>query len=170
MRDKGILVALVAIVAAVALGTVALRISSEDRPSISSSQSTQQLSAALIPFTTVVRGVESPITERVNYLITSAADLALLWKMIAATGTPPTVDFTTHAVVAVFAGAAETASAISVTRVEDTASRLVSITIEKPSGTCTKTVASTTPYEIVALPLTTLPFTHEDAVATTSCQ
>lgn len=124
--------------------------------------------ATAVPFTKLVQGTQSKISTRTNYLITSPNQLEELWKTIAATGTPPTVDFKTHAVLAVFAGK-ETAAAISVAKIEDADARMVSIVIAKPDGACAPHDPSATPYELVAVASTTLPVTHEDVSTSVSC-
>lgn len=123
-------------------------------------------SAVSVPFTKLVQGAKSDIVERVNYLITSPVELSELWKLIDATGPPPTIDFKTQMVIAVFAGKESTYS-IEVSNIEDTDSRMVSIAIAKPDGICTKFATST--YEIVMVPITSLQFTHKDIQTTASC-
>ncbi|HUX80990.1 MAG TPA: hypothetical protein VMV38_01550 [Candidatus Paceibacterota bacterium] len=122
----------------------------------------------VVPFTPLIQGLHSGIATRTNYLITSSTELSELWKTINAPGTPPTVNFATDQVLAVFAGG-EASSTIQVAKVEDTSVRVVSIAIQALSGTCVskKTIAS--PYELVMVPATSLPLTHKDLVATTSC-
>jgi hypothetical protein len=121
-----------------------------------------------VPFTRLLQGTQSSVVTRTNYLITSPAQLKNLWKLIAATSTPPTVDFKTKAVLAVFADKASSL-AITVSKIEDTDARLVSITLAKPDSTCTKKNIAASPYEIITVPVTSLSLTHEDIATTTSC-
>ncbi|HQT83113.1 MAG TPA: protease complex subunit PrcB family protein, partial [Candidatus Paceibacterota bacterium] len=129
-----------------------------------------QPSAAEVPFTRLVQGSASRVAERINYRATSASQLQELWKMINATGTPPTVNFAAQEVIGVFAGQQPTPGyAIAVSNIEDAAARVVSITIARPEGACTTEHATTTPYELIAVPATALPLTHEDISTTTGC-
>jgi hypothetical protein len=123
-----------------------------------------------VPFTPLIRGSESSVTERVNYIITSKEELALLWDMINATTTEPSIDFNTQAVLAIFAGQQLVAGTdIAVAKIEDAAKRLVSITIARPTGSCTEKRSATTPYEIIKVPLTSLTLAHEDLRTTVRC-
>ncbi len=132
--------------------------------------SESQTSTVAVPFTPLASGSRSTVVDRVNYFITSATQLSELWKMVDATGTPPKIDFTKDAVIAVFAGKQPTAGyAIEVSKVLDSSSRLVSITIAKPDGSCITGQSLTAPYEIVAVPATTLPLAHEDIMTTPTC-
>jgi hypothetical protein len=123
---------------------------------------------SIVPFTTLVQGEQSAIVMRVNYVVTSADELAALWKIIGATSTLPIVDFKEEAVIAVFAGETPQA-AITVAKVEDTHERLVSILVKKPNGDCIVTETNRYPFEVIALAATSLPLTHEDIITTTTC-
>lgn len=127
-------------------------------------------SPVAVPFTPLVSGAKSTVTTRVNYLITSADQLNKLWKMIDATSTPPAVDFNKNAVIAVFAGQQPTTGyAIVVAKIEDSTARNVSLTLAKPSANCVEGQIVTAPYEIVAIPATTLPLAHTDQTITATC-
>jgi hypothetical protein len=122
-----------------------------------------------VPFTRLMYGEQSPIASRVNYVLTSPEELNALWTILGATSTPPTVDFTTHAVLAVFAGASPKTK-VTVAKIEDvqdTAKRLVSIVIAKPAEPCT--TPSISPYEIVSVAASSFALTHTDIVTTTTC-
>ncbi len=124
--------------------------------------------ATAVPFTKLVQGTTSAVSDRTNYLITSPNQLSELWKMIDAHGTPPVVDFTTHAVLAVFAGKQPDAS-IAVAKIEDANERLVSIIITKPATACAQKAVVDSPYELVAVATTSLPLTHQDIPTTVNC-
>lgn len=124
--------------------------------------------ATTVPFTRIVQGTKSSVAERVNYLITSSSQMTELWKMTDATGTPPAIDFKTHAVLAIFAGK-EPCSGINVAKIEDASARTVSITLAKPDGACADKVTGSSPYEIVVVEATPLPLTHADISTTVSC-
>jgi hypothetical protein len=106
--------------------------------------------AVSVPFTKITEGTQSNIVERTNYLITSTEEFEKLWKIVDAKGDPPTIDFTKNSVAAIFAG--------TVSRVEDTDVRTVTVT----SMNCSSKKATTTPYELITLPTTSLDFTHKD--------
>lgn len=126
--------------------------------------------AVVVPVTALARGSSSTVPARVNYLITSSAELSELWGLVDAGGSPPPIDFATNAVLAVFAGAQPTTGyAIRVAKVQDAGTRLVSITLAAPAEGCPVGQALTAPYEIVAVPATALPLAHEDISATVGC-
>ncbi|OHB18994.1 MAG: hypothetical protein A2854_02485 [Parcubacteria group bacterium RIFCSPHIGHO2_01_FULL_56_18] len=124
----------------------------------------------VVAFTELASGTQSSVVVRKNYLITSSGQLRELWKLIKAGGEPPAVDFSTHSVIAVFAGREPTGGyAISVTRVTDDTERMVSITTTSPGISCLVTESVTVPYQVIEIPATTLHLAHEDLVTTTSC-
>jgi len=126
--------------------------------------------AVVVPFTRIVQGDHSIVATRVNYLISSTDEFDKLWEMVDASGTPPLVDFNTHAVIAVFAGEQPTAGyAIEVSQIEDSTERTVSLTLAKPDNDCMEGQVITSPYEIVVVPTTSLPLTHEDIQTTANC-
>lgn len=128
--------------------------------------------ASPVSFIELASGAQSTETKPVNYLITSKAELAELWKMIDSGDDliPPTVDFNRYDVVAVFAGSVPTAGyVISVLKVEDGASREVTVLTQKPGASCIAATVITSPYQIVQLPKTTLPMTHIDVEEVISC-
>lgn len=127
-----------------------------------------QSSAVIVPFTKLIQGKQSVIDRRVNYVLTSPTQLSELWKTVAAPGKPPKVDFKTHAVIAVFAGK-EPSSTITIAKIEDTNTRMVSIAITKPDGACAQKQLVASPYEIVAVSATSLPLAHEDVSVTSPC-
>lgn len=132
-------------------------------------ESHSAMTPVAVPFTEIAEGTRSTVSTRANYLITSADQLTKLWAMIDATGTPPTIDFKNNSIIAVFAGNESVAgSAIAVTKIEDTNARTVSVTITEPSGACALKQKAAAPYEIISLPATTLPLTHQDTIATTT--
>jgi hypothetical protein len=127
------------------------------------------VAAVAVPFTKLAVGAKSSVAVRANYLITSPSELSKLWTMIDAKGNPPTVDFSKQTVLAVFAGK-ESTSSIAIAKIEDTNTRLVSISITRPEGACAAKVPATSPYEIAVVPASSLPLTHTDILTTTKCQ
>jgi hypothetical protein len=167
MKRETLIIIGIALVALV-IGVVVFLSGQGGVPSTSSAVANTQPSAVIVPFTEITRGSKSTVTTRVNYFITSTDELNKLWKMIDATGTPPVIDFNTHAVLAVFAGK-ESTSSITVAKIEDASTRMVSIAIAKPDSACTKKPPATSLYEIVAVPVTSLPLAHEDIPTTATC-
>lgn len=123
--------------------------------------------AVTVPFTTLTQGRQSTVGKRVNYVLTSPTELNQLWKAINATGTPPKVDFKKQTVIAVFAGN-ESSSSIAIAKIEDADARMVSIAITKPD--CAAKPTSATPYEIVAVPVSSLPLAHTDIPVSANCK
>lgn len=124
----------------------------------------------MVPFTPLAEGVRANVDTRANYLITSSAQLGELWKLVAATSTPPAVDFSKEYVAAVFAGKEPTTGyAIAVARVQDARERTVTIKLAAPGAGCAVAKSPTRPYQIVELPRSSLPVTHQYEMATTSC-
>ncbi|MFA5998198.1 MAG: protease complex subunit PrcB family protein [Candidatus Paceibacterota bacterium] len=168
-RDSRIILGVALVAVTVSVGFFLFYRSDVQNGSLSAAVNTQQ-SATAVPFTPLAEGSRSTVTRRVNYLITSPDQLSKLWKMVDATGTPPAVDFKTQAVIAVFAGERPAAGyRIAVSKVEDASARVVSITIAEPAADCMLAQTITAPYEVVAVPVTSLPFTHEDVSVTTTC-
>lgn len=167
MKDTPIIAGIALI--AVAIG-VYFFLNGDLKSSSPATVSESQVSAVAVPFTPLASGMRSKVTDRVNYIITSPVQFNELWKMVDAPGAPPEVDFTKEAVIAVFAGEQPTGGyAIQVSKIMDSTSRLVSVTIQRPSSACMVTQSFTTPYELVTIPATTLPLAHEDISVTKSC-
>jgi hypothetical protein len=136
----------------------------------STATSSPTAAASTVPFTTLAAGAQSDVTSRVDYLITSQDQLTQLWNLLQQPPPVPTVDFTTQDVVAVFAGQAPTTGySIAVAQVEDANSRIVKIELTKPDDSCVLAQSTTAPYQIIELPKTSLPFTHDDTLTTKAC-
>ena len=126
--------------------------------------------AVTIPFTQLVSGTLSNVAESKNYLVESSAQLQQLWKLIKTATPPPTIDFSKNVVIAVFAGSEPTPGyAVIVSKIEDSAKRLVTITLTAPDSSCVLPQMVTSPYELIEVPATTLPLTHQDIASTTGC-
>lgn len=139
---------------------------------VSSGLSPQMLEqgGAPISFSEVVRGDHSSVTWRANYLITSAAELTELWKLLDRGGNPPDIDFTSEQVIAVFAGKQPVSGyEIQVAAVRDATSRQVEIVSRNPGGSCVVAALPTEPYQIIVVPKSTLPLTRTERVETISC-
>ena len=126
--------------------------------------------AKAVPFTKLAYGPHSVVTKRVNYLITSPTELSELWHLVDAKGKIPSVDFTQNEVIAVFAGQQPTTNyAVTVSKVQDSSARMISIMFKNPSSNCASQNAVIAPYEIIVVPTTSLPITHENISTTTTC-
>jgi hypothetical protein len=111
-------------------------------------------------------------TDRANFVIHNGTELNQLWSYIGATpGTAPNIDFTKEQVLAVFDGTHTTNGyRIQVTSVEDAnGTRTVQVTRTGPGPHCTLASAITSPYQIVAVPMSSLPLAHVDTMATQDC-
>ncbi len=168
MRDKYIFI--VAGIVAVVIG-VLLSLSGVGNPTppVVVKSETSAMTATIVPFTKIVQGQKSSISERANFLITSPEQLKELWKLIDATTTQPVVDFKRQSVIAVFAGKQSTSS-IAIAKIEDTNARLVSIAIAKPDTACAQEASAASAYEVVIVPSTTLSLSHQDIPTTTPCR
>lgn len=110
---------------------------------------------------------------RVNYHITNQTDLDTLWKMVYGDNGPivPNVAFDSNDVIAVFDGSHSTSGyTVHVTDVSDTGGqRVIHVLRTVPDPTCAATSGITSPFEILALSKSSLPLTHVDEMATSSC-
>lgn len=167
--EKRDIMAVVAVIALVGVGAYAYLSGSSQNGSSTVPQETSQSAAALVPFEKIVEGSKSSVEKRVNYLISTPEGLKKVWSMIDTTSTPPQIDFTKNAIVAVFSGKGGYAD-ITIARIEDANERTVSISVTELDKSCAKTAKmEAMPYEIVIVPATTLPLTHKDIVTTTGC-
>ena len=167
---RDIVVLVVAVISAVIVGAFIFVSNGGNLASVFSTVTDNGKKTKVVQFTEIARGSQSAIDRRVNYFITSRDQFNRLWETIDASGTPPAVDFETHAVIAVFAGQEPTASyGIKVAKIEDTDKRMVSITLAKPDDDCTAAQVVTMPYQLIVLPTTSLPLAHEDEAVEINC-
>lgn len=170
---KDVLLILALCVAAIAIGAWLLFI---DAHPAAGGTASVTVATSTTPATPVVTELSSGVNARgvvvrKNYLVTDSDDFAQLWAMAGnASSTLPAVDFTKDEVVGVFAGNEPTGGyTITVSGVTDSDVRTVAVTIIAPGKTCTVADSITSPYEIVALPISMLPLTHEDTTQTEEC-
>jgi len=171
---KDVLIITGVVLVAVAIGWIGFLLGIEDLSgsgfNSSPKVSTTQLLANSMSFVPIKHGISSNVTRRVNYVITSNNGLDGLWELVNATDTPPRVDFKKQSIVAVFAGSGKS-SQIKISDIKDTNVRTVSVKILTPNNSCTaETPKVTSPYEIVVMSATSLPLTHMDILATTTCK
>lgn len=158
-------------VAAIAVGFVLFTNGRDASPNSSLPDTSTSSAAVIVPFVKITEGMQSDVPRRVNYMITSSDELNKLWEMVQTTAIPPRVDFGADAVIAVFAGEKPTTGYdITVSKIEDLVSkRLVTITLMQPASGCPVAQMVTAPFEILTVPVTSLPLTHEDTVQTVGC-
>lgn len=168
MRDTMTIIGMA--VVAIVIGYGAYMLAVRSGTVVEEPPATQSPATVIVPFTALARGEHSTVTRRTNYLITSADQLATLWQMIDAPGQTPAVDFSAKSVVAVFSGTKPTLGYdIRITQVGDSTARTVTVLLTSPGGSCLPAQATISPYEIVEISKTDLPFTHVDIATTTSC-
>jgi hypothetical protein len=125
----------------------------------------------LVPVIELAKGTQSTVTQRRNYVINSNAELSALWKLIDEQAPHPTVNFETSSVVAVFSGTKPTAGhSITVTKIADSDRRMVTVTLQGPDSTCFLAEFLTAPYQIIEVPKTSLPYTHQDETVKDTCR
>lgn len=129
-----------------------------------------QQSAVIVSFEALAEGPRSKVESRVNYLIETQEELVELWEFLEEPPPVPAVDFNKKVVVAVFAGEVPTTGYdIAVVEVQDADKRVVKIELIKPDESCILAQSVTSPYHVIELPKTSLPFTHDDTWTTKTC-
>ncbi|MDE1919766.1 MAG: protease complex subunit PrcB family protein [Patescibacteria group bacterium] len=170
MRNRPVIIGLALL--AIAIGVLVFLSGHDEnvRDTAATAAENPSPASTAVSFTELAHGLHSSVLTRVNYSITSAAEFKELWKLTDATVALPAVDFKTHMVLAVFAGEKPSAgSAIAVSAIKDAGNRMVSVALTKPDATCKAVRPALSPYEIIAVPATTLPLTHEDLLTPVSC-
>jgi len=119
----------------------------------------------VIPFQTITRGQgtgQGNILGKVSLMINDQATWQTVWVKAFCFGTycsnPPTINFTTTTVLAVFSGVEPTGGYnLSITRVALVGSTLlVHSILDSPSHNCQVTETLTSPYHLVGIPKTTV--------------
>jgi hypothetical protein len=112
------------------------------------------------------------VTSRTNYRIKNQEELEALWNMVHGTGAPTTVDFSKKEIIAVFDGTHVTGgyevAITSVVEVEGT--RTVSIVRTEPGENCVTTEAISSPFQIVVVDKSAVPYAHEEETVVRECQ
>ena len=126
-----------------------------------------------VPFSVLASGTSTAgASVRKNVQLTSESQLASAWTAVhGAKAKPPSVDFATHQVLAIFDGAHQTTGyAVSVSRIiESNGTRIVAITHAEPDRSCKVKKATTTPFQFVVVPASDANLTHIDQEATVAC-
>lgn len=119
------------------------------------------------------QGLDSgTITARKNYRIKSQDELEELWNMVHGTGAPTTIDFTKKEILAAFDGTHVTGGyevAIS-SVVEAEGTRTVSIVRTEPGENCMTTEAISSPFQIVVVDKSEVPYAHEEETVVRDCE
>jgi hypothetical protein len=132
---------------------------------------------ATVPIVVLAQGADAAsIFDRTNFHIKNEHDLTTLWNLVygSTTTTAPTVpvvDFTKNEVLAVFDGTHATSgyNIQIVSVVDSSTSRTVTVDHTVPATTCVLKHGTTSLFEIIQVPVTTLALVHNDQVSTTTC-
>lgn len=109
---------------------------------------------------------------RANYKITSPAQMSELWGDIGgAPGTAPNIDFSKEEVLAIFDGTHTTGGySIAVSGITDAGTtRTVNVTRTAPGSGCAQASGIISPYQIIAIPMSSDALTHVDTGKTQDC-
>lgn len=110
---------------------------------------------------------------RKNYAAYSKDGFVKLWNMVhgASAASLPEIDFSKEYAIGVFAGQKPTGGySIEVVSVTDEdAVRTVEVGLTKPGANCMVTEALTSPYQIIAVPVSAAALAHTDAEASAPC-
>lgn len=128
-----------------------------------------------VQFMVLARGSNAvSVKDRANYRIQNAQDLSALWSLIygvSDTPTPPTVNFSTSEVLAVFDGSDPTTGyTINIASVTDeNGQRLVLVAHDSPGSSCIVQNTPTSPFEVIVVPKTSNSLSHQDQMGAMSC-
>lgn len=147
-------------------------------PAFHKSYVNQSPTAAFTPqmqpgLTTLASGDAPNVTGRVNYRITTDAQLAQLWQMLYTDSGQhvPNVDFNTYDVFALFDGSHSRGGyGIQLTSVNDSITqRTVTITHFIPSDSCPSSGGISSPFVIVEVSKSSLPINRIEQTAVNQC-
>lgn len=131
--------------------------------------------ATPVSFTVLAEGTNaSNVSERKNYAVYTQEDFRRLWTMAYGTDTStmPSIDFDTQYVIGVFAGEKATGGhAIEVAGITDASSiRTVSIALTRPGDGCVVSQALTSPFQLIAVPVSDRELARIETEVEASCQ
>ena len=119
-------------------------------------------------------GNAAKVTSAKNYAAYTQAGLIRLWGLAHDTDgtTPPAVDFAKEYVVGVFAGQKPTGGySVAVTGItDDGATRTIAVTFTKPGQGCITNQMVTSPYQIIAIPVSDAALAHADTENSVPCK
>lgn len=124
--------------------------------------------------TTLASGDAPNVTDRVNYRITTDAQLTELWQMLYTdSGNPvPNVDFNKYEVLALFDGSHTTGGyGIQLTSLKDAGgTRTVVITHFIPGDSCVPPGGISSPFLLVEVPKSSLPIDRVEQTVANQCE
>lgn len=116
----------------------------------------------------------SGVTAATNYAAYSESSYLKLWGMVHGTdqSTPPNVDFSKEYVIGVFAGQKPTGGyAVAIDTVSDeNGTRTVHIALTKPGPACITNQMVTSPYQLIAVPVSDAALAHTESDIATPCK
>lgn len=173
MRDL-LVIGLVAVAAIILGGFLFLFGPSSLKTEVDAALQGSNTNGNIVSITVLAQGNDAiSITQRTNYRIQNSQDLQSLWELVYGsndTPTAPPVDFSQNEVLAVFDGShATNGYSIKVLSVTDTTQRLVLVNHASPEASCSLKGVATSPFEIIEVPRTSLPMSHQDQMSTTTC-
>lgn len=113
------------------------------------------------------------VISRTNYRIKSQEELEELWNMVHGTGAPNTIDFSKKEIIAVFDGTHVTGGyEVAISSIVETegGSRTVSIVRTEPGENCMTTEAISSPFQIVVVTKSEVPYAHEEKTVVRDCE
>lgn len=130
--------------------------------------------ARSVDFRTLDIGAQAAsISARKNYAVYTEAELAKLWGMIHGSdgSAIPKIDFSKEYVIGVFSGQKPTGGhSISISSIIDTSeTRVVAVKLTSPGADCIVTQVLTSPYQIVAVPLSENELGHTNTEVASAC-
>lgn len=131
--------------------------------------------ATLVSFSVLAEGTNaSNVSERKNYAVYTEEDFARLWAMAYGTDTSgmPSVDFDTQYVIGVFAGQKSSGGhTIEVASVTDADSiRTISMALTRPGEGCVVSQALTSPFQLIAVPVSDRELARTETEVVAACQ
>lgn len=131
--------------------------------------------AVPVSFTVLAEGTNaSGVSERKNYAVYTEEDFARLWAMAYGTDgqAMPSIDFDSQYVIGVFAGQKPTGGhTIEVASITDASSiRTVSMALTRPGEGCMTLQALTSPFQLIAVPVSDRELARTETEVEASCQ
>ena len=157
-KDAGIIVAVCVIAAIVGVWAYVLWPKGETAviPEAPEGEEQEAPAETEVEFITLASGDHSGFTERKNYHYSDEAEFEKVWSQAHPDDPMPDVDFETEAVIALFSGERPSGGhSIRVERVVDSEdTETVYIVRSEPAPDCAVTLAITTPFAFVKVPMT----------------
>lgn len=128
-----------------------------------------------VSFAVLAEGTNaSGVSERKNYAVYTKEDFARLWTMAYRddTSAMPSIDFDSQYVIGVFAGEKLSGGhTIEVASITDASSiRTVSMTLTRPGEGCVVSEALTSPFQLIAVPVSDRELARTETEVVAACQ